>query len=46
MYGPDAAKVFAVVKPVLRQESITSGASVELRLTDLDTPLTFQKVAL
>jgi hypothetical protein len=47
MYGPDADKVFDAVKPVLRQEPVTSGASVELRLGPADAwPVTIRKVTL
>jgi hypothetical protein len=47
MYGPDAQKVFDVVKPVLRQERVTAGASVELRLGSADAhSLLVQKVTL
>jgi hypothetical protein len=47
MYGPDARKVFDVVKPVLQQEQVTAGASVELRLGSANAnSLSVQKVTL
>ena len=46
MYGPDAEKVFEAVKPVLHQATLTSGASVELRLGSADAPLVIRKVTL
>jgi hypothetical protein len=47
MYGPDARKLFDVVRPVLRQTPVTVGASVELRIGSADAqPISVEKVTL
>lgn len=38
MYGPDADKLFAVVKPILETASFTKDATVVLRYGDADDP--------